>query len=364
MKLTALRPAYAVPGPVASVELDASRTTEDAAHLLDLRWRALRDQLGRDGADAATLSALDEAAVADHGVAGEHGRALFAADGRLLLDTVLPLVPGRDSATWAALPHARALARQRAENVAHVVVFASRTGADLEASAFGYDVARRVESHPHDPHLRKVKGGDWAQLKYHHHAENIWTESARDVARQVDQLVMTTDAEVLAIAGDVRARELLLGELGQRSASIAVSLAEGGRAEGADGQGVRRRVSQLCAEVAARAELAAVDRWSAAGDAAVSGLGPVIAALARGQVETLLLWDGAEPPAVWVGEQAQQLGVVPGDILSLGGSEPVEVNGADALLRAVAATDADVTFVPTGEPPGDGVAAVLRYTSP
>src|SRR5215207_10809553 len=51
----------ATPGPYASVYLDASHTTEDAAHTLPLRWAAARDELAGQGADDATLAALDDA---------------------------------------------------------------------------------------------------------------------------------------------------------------------------------------------------------------------------------------------------------------------------------------------------------------
>jgi hypothetical protein len=104
MKLAAVAPAFAVPGPVASVYRDASRTTEDAEHRLDLAWRSLRGQLAHAGADEATLGALDEHLAADRGMPGIHGQAVFAAEGRVLLDHDLADPPPREQAVWAALP--------------------------------------------------------------------------------------------------------------------------------------------------------------------------------------------------------------------------------------------------------------------
>lgn len=59
MRLDFLRPLYEGPGDYASLYLDASRTTEDAAELVALRWRAARERLADGGADPATLDALE-----------------------------------------------------------------------------------------------------------------------------------------------------------------------------------------------------------------------------------------------------------------------------------------------------------------
>ncbi|XVV05660.1 hypothetical protein ACQPW3_09810 [Actinosynnema sp. CA-248983] len=86
-------------GPFASVYLDASHDTEDAAKALELRWRGLRDDLARQGADEDTLRAMDTAALEP--AVGKAGRALIAAHGELLLDWALPRPPAADSARWS-----------------------------------------------------------------------------------------------------------------------------------------------------------------------------------------------------------------------------------------------------------------------
>ena len=50
MDMSKLRDVATAPGPFASVYLDASHDTEDAAKIAELRWRGLRDQLADPGA--------------------------------------------------------------------------------------------------------------------------------------------------------------------------------------------------------------------------------------------------------------------------------------------------------------------------
>ena len=85
MRLDFLRPLYAGTSDYASLYLDASRTTEDAAELVALRWRAARERLAEHGADQAMLGALEELVTTqDHSVPGlaafaRHGEVAFTA---------------------------------------------------------------------------------------------------------------------------------------------------------------------------------------------------------------------------------------------------------------------------------------------
>src|SRR5919112_1540935 len=54
MELSYLRPLFDRPGPWASVHLDATRAEENAEHQIELRWRALRTDLARQGGDDVT----------------------------------------------------------------------------------------------------------------------------------------------------------------------------------------------------------------------------------------------------------------------------------------------------------------------
>ena len=85
MNLDFLRPLFDRPGPWVSVYLDATRASENADHKVNLRWRALREQLEQQGADANTLDAV-QSAVDEHPYQpGRYGLAVLAGPARLPL---------------------------------------------------------------------------------------------------------------------------------------------------------------------------------------------------------------------------------------------------------------------------------------
>lgn len=121
----------------ASVYLDASHDTEDAAHAIELRWRAAREELERAGADEATLDAIADVATGPPQSSGSHGLAIFATDGRVVHTDVLPDPPRTPLARWDPLPHAMPAVAQRGERVAWLRVVVDRTGADLVGATAG-----------------------------------------------------------------------------------------------------------------------------------------------------------------------------------------------------------------------------------
>ena len=65
IRLDTLSELLATPGPYATAYLDATRSKELGPQEVAARWRALRDSLAEQGADAATLDAMEA-------VAGRH----------------------------------------------------------------------------------------------------------------------------------------------------------------------------------------------------------------------------------------------------------------------------------------------------
>src|SRR5919197_4967749 len=126
-----LAPVYGHDGPFATVYLDATRATEAGAREIDLRWADVRAELHEHGADEQTLAALDVAVEADRYTPGRHGLVAVAAGGTLRLTDTLPEAPARSKGRWSALPHLLPYLAQRATRLAHVVVVADRTGADI-----------------------------------------------------------------------------------------------------------------------------------------------------------------------------------------------------------------------------------------
>ena len=134
------------PGPFVTAYLDATRSTENGPHEIDVRWRDLRKQLEEDGADSASLDAIEARVAADAGTPGPHGLVLVAAGGALVhsdrLHSPRPAAP----AGCRPFPHLLPYLAQRATDVPHIVVVADRTGADLLAvSAGGAAEERSVE---------------------------------------------------------------------------------------------------------------------------------------------------------------------------------------------------------------------------
>jgi hypothetical protein len=358
-------------GPYATVYLDASHDSEDAARALELRWAGQRAELADQGADDPTLAALD-AAVAEADVAvGKAGRVLVAAGGRVLLDRTLPEPPARPAAVWGPAPDLVPLLLDAPEPVAAVVVRVDKTGGEILLTGEGGRPEPVGEVRGDDQHLHKTRGGGWKHLKMQHTVENTWRGNVAALAERVDAEARRTGARVLVVAGDAQSRSLLRDALPERSAAMAVDVEHSGGRSGTDDELLRAVEAAVRDAVDAErhAVLERLDQEIGRPDGlAVGGLEPVLQALRAQQVDTLLL-DGGVTRAgeLWVGVDPSQVATDAERLRGLG-SEPVGQVPVDAaLLRAAAASGAD--FQPlgggrtglVGKPVEDGVAALLRY---
>jgi hypothetical protein len=360
----------ATPGPYATAYLDASRAKELGPQEVAGRWRALRSELATQGADAATLDAM-EAAVGGHAdVSGAHGQLLVASGGTLRMDGVLPGPPRRETARFGPLPHLMPLVAQLGPTVPHVFVLVDRVGADVTVHGPGGKRTATVEGD--DSEVHKTAVGGWAQNRYQHRAENLWEANARQVAETVESAVRRVAAEVVVVAGDVRARGALLDALGEHARSLVVQLEHGGRADGGDEAKLTAAVEEAVARVAADRDKAVTDRYAEAAGRADSGVGDVlatsglagtVAALRQAQVETLLVVDDPGTDATaWIGPEPTHLALTEEELTELGVREPVRERLDAALVRAVAGTDASiVTLAPGQLDLTDGLGATLRY---
>ncbi|XTZ14442.1 Vms1/Ankzf1 family peptidyl-tRNA hydrolase [Micromonospora echinospora] len=366
MNLGFLRPLYDRPGPWTSVYLDASRAGENADHEVGLRWRALREDLAGQGVDPATLDALDQAVRDQPAQPGRYGLALFARAGQVALVEPLPAPPPSDEAHHGPLPHVMPLLAQRGEEVPHVRVLAGRTGGDLDAvTADGAPRQRTVEGGETFP-LRKVQAGGWSHRRYQQAAEVSWDRNAGDVAAASVDLAESIGAEVIVVGGDVRAAQLFVERLPVRWRERTVRTDAGSRHAGADNTALDGVTVRAIAEVADRHTRDIIDRYQAqAGDgSAPTGLAEVVAALQRGQVDTVLLVnDTSSTDTLWIGPDDPTLVAADEQTLrDLGVSDPQRVRADAALLRAIAGTDAGLVLVgPDDAPLEHGIGAVLRY---
>jgi hypothetical protein len=366
MDLSFLRPLYDRPGPWASVYLDASHDTEDAARAVALRWRAAAERLTEQGADRPTVEALEAAVTGQPAGPGRCGLAAFAAGGEVVLLETLAQPPRTSLASVDALPHAMPLVAERGERIAWLRVLVDRTGADLAATAAG-GVARteRVSGGNQYP-IRKVSPGGWSQARYQREAETTWERNTAEVADAVARLAGQTGAEILVVAGDVHARQLLVEQLPERWQARVVLTDVGSRAPGADPAPLDEATASAVVDLAARHTADLIDRYQqqrGREEAAGRGLDSVVAALQRAQVDTVLLADDPSSTArLWVGPRPTDLAVTFDELRAMGVEQPQRVRADAALLRALAGTEANLVLVDPEQVDLDGgIGALLRY---
>ena len=369
MDVSFLAPVFAATGPYATVCADVTHTTENADTEVELRVRGLAEKLTEQGAPEAVVEAVRSRLLeANEGgdVATLRGRALVvAADGSVVLDQPLVDAPRREVAEYSPAPDLMPILRQLPGRVPHIVVIADRVGADISvASLVGRpEIEDEVEGDSFQIH--KFQGGGWAHHRYQHNSENKWVHNADNVAERIASLVRRLHPRFVLLAGDVRARQILSDRASDLWSELIVSMDEGGRAAGADREPVDQRAAELVAEHEAREEADAVEKIqsAAAHGLAVTGTAPVVEALRKGQVETLVLADQPDDEKLLVGDSPLLLGLEQGDMDALGVQEVHSLPADRALFAAAVASDAGVVVVPRAAMPGDiPVAAILRYT--
>jgi hypothetical protein len=369
MDVSFLGSVFAAAGPFATVCADVTHTTETADTELELRVRALAERLTEQGAPEPVVQVVRERLLeANEGgeIATMTGRALVVtADGSVALDSELTGPPRTEIAEWSAHPDLLPILRQLPGRVPHVVVVVDRVGADVSLATRPGETVEEREVEGDTYHIRKVKVGGWAHHRFQHNAEDNWIHNADQVAELITSMARRHRPAFVLMAGDVRARQILLDRAGDPWKDLVVSIDEGGRAAGADREPVERRAAELVAEQEAHEEADVVEKIqsAAAHGLAVTGTEPVVEALRKSQVETLVLADEPDEESLFVGGSPLELGVQESDLAALG-SQQVQLVPVDrALLAAAAASNADVVIVPRAAMPGDiPVAAILRYT--
>jgi hypothetical protein len=369
MDVSFLAPVFEAPGPYATVTADVTHVTESADTELELRVRAIAEQLTEQGAPEAVVEAVRSRLLEgnDGGEAGTiRGRAVIvAADGTVVFDSQLGDVPRQELAQWSPQPELLPVLRALPGRIPHVVVLTDRVGADLTLATLPGHAEEEETVEGDSYQIRKFQGGGWAHHRYQHNAENKWVHNADDVAEHIASVVRRVHPRFVLLAGDMRARQILTDRASALWSDLIVNMDEGGRAAGADREPVERRAAELVAEHEARDEAEAVEKIASAGahGLAVTGTANVVEALRKAQVETLLLADPADDEKLLVGASPLELGVDQGDMDALGVQEVHSVPAETALLAAAVASTAGVVVVPRAAMPGDiPVAAILRYT--
>ena len=368
MDVSFLEPVFAAPGPYATVCADVTHTTENADTELELRVRAIAERLGEQGAPEEVVAAVrDRLLQGNEGgeVGTMRGRAVVvASDGRVVLDLELAGAPRQEVTQWSPQPDLLTVLRQLPGRVPHIVVVIDRLGADISVASLPGRPQQEQEVEGDSFQIRKFQGGGWAHHRYQHNAENKWIHNADNVASEIDSLVKRLSPAFVLVAGDIRARQILTDRASEQLAGRIVTMDEGGRAAGADREPVEQRAAELVAEHEAREDARVLEQLEAAAahGLSVTGKEPVVEALRKGQVETLVLADQPGEDTLIVGNSPLELGVDQHDMDALGTHGTV-VPAEHALLAAAGASGAGVVVLPRSAMPDDApVAAVLRYT--
>ncbi|GAA1357109.1 baeRF2 domain-containing protein [Saccharothrix algeriensis] len=263
MHTTGWHEVVGVDGPFVSVYLDVSDH-------LDLRWRAVRDQLDGAGADPALLAVVESAVRATLPAPGRSpraGRGLVAAGDRVLVDRYLPVPPPGYTARFGPLPYLLPLVDLSEPLLPHVVVQVDEHGAELR----GVDPSGRPVAVASVGARRPGRPWGAAELA--------------DVAQEATTLVDRLSAPLLVLAGPLPTRRSLRVALPDRYHHLVVEV------EGSPDRAVLHLAGR--ANQDRRRAVAQRFRDESAGltGRAVHGLAAVREALANEAVETLLLTD-------------------------------------------------------------------------
>lgn len=348
-------------GPFLSLYLTTEASVENAAQRSELRWKDLRRDLKGQGVDDAVLAEVDPL-VADAHLKGEclvvignkHGLAHVSHE---------PDPPARDVGRWGPLPMIGPLLEWRQSQVPHVVAVVDRKGADLFVFHPGGS-DDHVEVVGDDDPIHKAKPGGWSQSRYQRRAENTWEANAHEVAGALTEVVDKEQPRLVAVAGDVRAVELLKEALPKRVHHLVQDIS-GSRAVDGSVDAVVEDVTRAVATVVAadtKALLAKFKEERGQADRAVEGPADTLAALSRSQVEVLLVHaDPDDTRTAWFGGDAVPVAERSPDLTDLGVENAAEGPLVDVALRAALGTGAGIRVIPGAGGPSGGIGAILRW---
>ena len=387
MTLSKYSKLLAAGGTWCTVLTDAGTGTAASFEAADVRPGRIRDELLAAGAASADARAVEEAVKPLEGVPSPVARFVIAHDGHVEVDEVM--TGERVDSPYVnvgVIPDLLPLLRHSTADMPFVAVSVDRTGADITlahaARPLGTGGTSTYTTQGITENLKKVPTGGWSQGQFQHRTEEVWRKNAEEVAAEIDRLVEAERPAVVAIGGDIRARELVFDQLSDASRAVAAQVESHTRAGGADPEVMHAAVERLLAEVEARSQYQLLDKLAEEkghnrGRAAF-GLGEVVHALQQAQVQTLVLSNeltrdpGAGNTAAGPGTRSAHnmlvLAASPWVALekseALGGQILGQAPAASALIRAAVLTDADVELVPITAIPGRAnAAALLRWNT-
>lgn len=349
-----LRNALQTPGPWTTAYTDG--TSDEPQSVEEAReGRSLR-RLADAGAPEGDVAAIREALRERTGAADPSTRYLLVRDGRIVVhEEFAGPRHGPEVFAHGPLPVLVPLLRHRGRMLRYLVVETSRDGADVCLETAGQRDAESSESvEGRTDALPKVQAGGWSQPRWQRHSEEIWKHTQSEVAEVVDRLTREAAPAFIALAGDVRARQLLRDQLAPESASLVIEVDANTRADGAGDAALRHAIEQALDGALARDLAGAIDASHVEGGRLrADGAEAVVAALQQAQVAELFLdarliaapaagaADDADAPGTLVALDAEPWIAADGETFDATG-EVARQPLAEALARAAVLTDARV----------------------
>ena len=223
--------------------------------------------------------------------------------------------------------------------------------------------------------VHKTHVGGWSQDNYQRHAEETWDENAKALAAEVIAAAARVGAQYVIVAGDLRARALLVDHLATPLREFAVVVDE---EVTADSQVMTEAADRALTDWVSRDVRERFEDWGTrlAHGRAVEGLAPTMAAFREGQVSDVFIADNpASIAPAWIGPAGAELAAARDELVEFGVAEPVADRADAAIVRAVVTSDAELHFLPEdlvrdGDAgafggiarPRDGVGATLRFS--
>jgi len=266
-----------------TVAVPAPSRVEDAAHRFRVNWTNARRQLEQRW--SGDLDEIDARVAELPHDGGEALVIVHRADGPTLYEFLGEPVHETVTAESVA-PRLTTIIESRQRTIPHVVVETDRTGADITAFEGGRVLA--VDQVDGDTeHIHRGHFGGWSHRRFQQRAENTWERNADDVADAATTLAGRIAADVVFVAGETRARHLVVESLADAHGLDVINV-EAGDADGIADAIVRSLSDRVASAVTALAE--EVKNRLGTGTAA-SRADDVLARLAEGRVDVLLVHD-------------------------------------------------------------------------
>ncbi|MBO0982076.1 Vms1/Ankzf1 family peptidyl-tRNA hydrolase [Microbacterium sp. SD291] len=335
------------------------------------RRDSVERRLVEAGAPAEDAAAVAAALERTAGLPAPSSRYLLADCGEIVVDESIPGPRlGPEVVGRSAIPPIVPLLRDRGSGIRYLVVEAGRGDAEVRLERAGRDPEWTGSVEGRTDALPKVQAGGWSQSRYQRTSEEIWKHNQEQLAEVVDRLVQQHSPRFVVVAGDVRARQLLIDQLGHAARDLVVDVDAHTHAAGADSSALDEAIAAALDEhLRTDEQRIRDDAATDSGSARARGTAAVVEALRQARVDRLLL-DArmlesdrtldALDEAPWVASDDE-------DALSAGIVD--RIPEAEALARAALLTGAEVVVeeeaTAEGEERGDRAprepVAVLRW---